>query len=289
MDRYWAIWQDCYDYDKVLPYLITNVIFPQTWTAGLFITKSYTIDGDMPYNYPGLPDLSTRLSVGGSPPSSPTPRNMHFIGNSFQEGYNGMYYCYGPDLLVTTMTSTPSFAGVCNFDNTIVNVPVPGKKRQSDDINLPKNVFNNSAAQQQLNQINYQYGYHTSHQKVHYLALWECSRQNSVPNRNYTIPEGWLVMNGQDPSQWMTTCQREGWLEGWATLAWLDDQQYANQQVVAKVEWIVPVVVVVVVIVVLGAIGLSSLFFYKKKQIEHVGGDDREELREELQEPLVEL
>jgi len=275
IDRYWALWQDCYDYDKVPPSQITNNIFPLTWLQ-LGAKTNYTIDQKMPYNYPTLPVMGQRLSVSGS---TPCPRDMHFIGNATQSGYNGMNYRYSTDRIVAAMNSDPTFAGICNFD-TIVNVPIPGRKRSVEDV--PQYIFNNTVAQQQLNQIKTQYGYHTTHQKVHYLALWECSRQNMVAKRNYTVPVEWCTMNGHDPSEWMTTCEREGWLNGWGTLAWLDDQAY-SKQALATASWAVPVAIVIVVVIVLGAIGLYSLYFYQKKRLQRVeGGDD-------LQEPLVEL
>jgi len=274
MDRFWALWQDCYDYDKVDPSQITNSIFSYNWTVGYgsnIIT--YTIDEPMLYYYPSTTIPATRLTVPGNPNPFPRPRDMHFIGNQSKLGYGGIYYRYGPDQIVATMNSESTFDGICHFD-TLCNV-LPTQKRS---FTLPDNIFDDPDAQQHMERIESLFGVHSSQQKLHYLALWECSNQNIDQTRNHTAPFDWCEMNGHNCSDWMTTCQREGYTEGYDDLAWLEHDEYLILAILES-PYAIPVGVTFAVLIVLG-VG-AAVFYHRRKnqQFERVGG--------EIQEPLV--
>jgi tyrosinase len=217
LDRIFAMWQDCYDYDKSAT--ITDTIFPSSWNvtykgAGV----GYTRDTPMPFSWMTLDTNCTATRFA----PAPTPLQMLSMGSASQLGYRGLYYRYASDdLLVETLES--SFPGTCNFD-TLVNYAPGGVKKRFVP---PSAIFNNTKLQEQLNRINKMWARRTPKQKLHYLSLWECAITNRDPSilANLTTPTKWLEMNGQSTNQWKTICQNEGWLYGYDTLAWLEDAQ----------------------------------------------------------------
>jgi len=269
IDRFYAIWQDCYDYDQVPPDEIYDDIIPSTWTVYLGKNAvTYNIDGPMPYFYQSF--NATTLSFA----TQPTPLDMNFIGDENGLGFGGMYYRYGPDVIVNTINNSPILSGVCTWD-TLANYPLPTTKRSLQDSeqqqpqpqpqaqNLQKFLLGSNDVEQTLAEINQKFARHTQKQKIHYLALWECSNQKKDKNRNYSIPLNWLAMNGHTLNDWQTTCEREGWLNGYQEFALLKDAEYSVGT--AAINWGIFAGFMVVFLVLVGiAVGYAH---YRQRHI----------------------
>jgi len=275
IDRIWAMWTDCYDYDKVPASAITDTILPYSWTImmdGTSNTMPATRNDVMPYYYLAIDPnkVATRFKP------TPTAAQMLSMGTATQPGFNGYYVRYGgPDLLVTTMTTT--FPGTCNFDTGLVNYITSPVKR---DI-APKIIFNSTALQEQLDRITKMWPRRTNYQKLHYLSLWECAISNRDPTRDYTtLPSAWLKMNSQKESNWKTICQAEGWLNGYDTLAFLEDSQ----------DSVIPMTTSNIIIIlcsslgVLILVGVIAFIIYTRKQ-----SSDTEvlDVNSALNEPMI--
>jgi len=120
MDRFWAIWTDCHDYENVNSNNITQSIFPAQWSEKFLdpFHNFHKIDDHMPYFYPNQNVSATRLTASGS---TPTPREMLFLGSPEEVGHDGIYYRYGPDRIAETYDCDPQFEGLCNIDS-LVNI-----------------------------------------------------------------------------------------------------------------------------------------------------------------------
>jgi len=92
-------------------------------------------------------------------------------------------------------------------------------------------------------------------------------------------------MNGHDCNDWMTTCEREGYTDGWEPLAWLEHEKYVLTMELETHPWIAAVAVSVIVLVIAGIAGGKYYYHHRQNQqtFERVGG----ELEEPSKEPLV--
>jgi len=219
IDRIWAMWQDCYDYDKATT--ITDTIFPASWNITKKTdSKTVTLDDPMPYMWQSLnpADTATRFKP------VPTPRQILSMGTATTPGFNGIYYRYvAPDGLVQTLET--SFPGTCNID-TLVDYSSTSKRQL---VKPPRYIFNSPKLQAQFDRINKLWPRRTTKQKLRYLALYECAKQsrplfaNGTEMNLYETPSAWLEMNGQ--SDWRTICQIAGQEDGYENLAFLEDSQ----------------------------------------------------------------
>eukprot|EP01123_Difflugia_compressa_P000964 TRINITY_DN11090_c0_g1_i1.p1 TRINITY_DN11090_c0_g1~~TRINITY_DN11090_c0_g1_i1.p1 ORF type:complete len:332 (-),score=31.51 TRINITY_DN11090_c0_g1_i1:80-1015(-) len=248
LDRYWAIWSDCYLYDAIDPKsYVTPVHMTKSWYASTPSGSKikYDMDTPMPYIYLSLNKsmTATRLS------DNPIPRDMGFIGYNGKPGFASMYYVYGPDPSVDTMMSDPEFSFFCPSPiDTLVNYYPPGtsKKRSGGE-----QVLFNSQIQSVLTEINGRFWKRTPKQKLRYLALWECSDENNK-NRSHELPPLWIKMNGQTLSDFKTVCDFFG-RNGYLPLALAEDQA----DIVTRPSLLIPIIIstVLVILIIFGIVG----------------------------------
>jgi len=307
IDRFWTLWQDCYNYDKLSQNSLPQNVFPSSWSNPDDPSTVYTSTQNMPYTV----DLD-----GGTYPSYRFPAatraiDMHSIGYGGSTGFMGMYYRYGPDEIVTTLNANRRYSKICHFDGWVNYVP-PTKKRSLEDLSFngpaftvpssdvfhkkndtdkkskfapapspafhKKNgtvkMFKSANLQAVIEEIEKKYGNHTPHQKLHYVALYECSSANKPKDRNYTIPLEWCLMNHIDPDNYKTICEKEGQLDGYEPVAQAVQQQLlsansnSNDQNQNQPTWILPVSITAAALLLIGIV-IGTVFFIKKREAEH--------------------
>jgi hypothetical protein len=276
IDRLWTLWQDCYDYDKVSMNSLTTKIFPTSWADPNDNTITYTKTGPMPYTV----DLDSSTFTSLRFPETVRPIDMHSIGYGGSTGFNGMYYRYGADQIVTSLNSNKRYSGICNFDGWVNYIPKTTTKRsvKSND----SCIWGSKLHEEALETIQKLYPNHSPAKQLHYLALWECSDENKKKDRNYTVPLKWCTMNHIDPNDWKTVCEKEGCTHGYHTTAEKEEQHLKSQTVDLAVAqqttsngqqqpltWVLPVTVTAAVILLIAIIVVMVLFVHRKTGLEH--------------------
>jgi len=90
IDRLFALWQDCNDYETVNSTCINSTMYsPQTKPG---FPCNFTLDTVIPFTNSG--DLGPFTGM------YPTARQVFFMGEPGNPGFDGMYYRYGPDDIV---------------------------------------------------------------------------------------------------------------------------------------------------------------------------------------------
>jgi len=118
VDRLFAIWQDCNDYEIFNSSQINSTMYSPQTKAGL--NFNFTLDNIIPY--------TSSSDIGPFTKQTPTCREVYFMGNANQLGWDGIYYRYGPDDIVETTgfiggkETCPNNHGGWN----LVNQTVPG-------------------------------------------------------------------------------------------------------------------------------------------------------------------
>jgi len=218
VDRLFALWQDCWDYELVPSSALTtnqyqalNPISGNIKKVNYQTGKAYDVGIDTSMLYWWRSSGSGRSvtnqdSVLFPQANWPKPRDMHFIGNATQTGFGGMYYVYGPDNIVSLIQELSSTSTICpkNTQWRLVNADCGSSKRgisrkdhrSTNEKNchgfitskweeLKKNQKNDTEAWKQL-------------------VEWECQ---STPKVELTPQlEAWISMTGLEPALWDRVC-----------------------------------------------------------------------------------
>jgi len=117
-----------------------------------------------------------------------------------------------------------------------------------------------------MDNIEHKYSRHHPSKKLHYLALWECSNQNKLPDRNYSVPLKWCKMNHIDPADWKTVCEKEGQTNGYQFVADMEEQQLATNDQNQQPAWVLPVSISAGVVVLLVIIAIVVFFIVRRNR-----------------------
>jgi len=278
VDRFYALWQDCWDYEQIPPSALTTLHYE---AANPIVSGSPKLD----------PNRQIQLDVGIDTPIQmwwnvfktstgilsqdinqnkqsewPTPRQMHFIGTTKQLGYGGMFYRYGVDSIVTLIqliSAGKNSAGICknNTQWRLVDQP-SSKKRDSSGIEDSSGIkigfeqfiqiFINQKWLEALKQ------YPGVEAAFAGLLLLEC--KNTPPMELSESLESWMQMNGLVPEQFDRVCDNVGnrFKQRWAARAAAEAEAAAmakNNKVftitLSTVCGVVGLIIIVVVIVVI--------------------------------------
>eukprot|EP01123_Difflugia_compressa_P010267 TRINITY_DN3719_c0_g1_i1.p1 TRINITY_DN3719_c0_g1~~TRINITY_DN3719_c0_g1_i1.p1 ORF type:complete len:590 (-),score=105.24 TRINITY_DN3719_c0_g1_i1:61-1593(-) len=128
IDRVFGIWQDCWDFDAVDPSVLTDnhpVFYKNsTWASSPPASFAFSIDDRVPFT------LSSS-DLGPFSNLNPTAREIYHMGTATKPAYEGMYFRYGADKMVTDLSVVGSPVCPKNLNGwTLVNQL--SKKRQVD-------------------------------------------------------------------------------------------------------------------------------------------------------------
>lgn len=142
VDRLFAIWQDCNDYELFNSSTINSTMYTPQTKVGL--NFNFTLDNIIPY--------TSSSDIGPFTKQTPTARQVYFMGNAGQLGWDGMYYRYGFDDIVETCGC---IGGVQTCPNNVagwnlVNQTYTGVKRAVSDNDTDDIPFVNLSNNQQV-------------------------------------------------------------------------------------------------------------------------------------------
>jgi len=218
MDRIFAIWQDCHDYEIYTAAQISSTLYtpfgpvcPSHTTAA-----SYGIDTQIPFTYLGL-------STYPFPANStfyPTPREVYFMGNSPSDrGFDGMYYRYSTDFIVQDFIADNNHVYFCQANEAgwnLVNQSPPLATQNTNINNTKRGIstnttssFNASNALSTLdflqNALDLAASVGLSGAEVlGFIADLEC--QASTPREVDQRLEMWIIMEGGQLSWYDRSC-----------------------------------------------------------------------------------
>jgi len=121
IDRLFALWQDCNDYEQFNSSSINSTMYsPQTKPG---FPCNFTLDTVIPY--------TSSSDIGPFEGMYPTARQVYFMGEPGNPGFDGMYYRYGLDDIVETVSEING-QPVCVNNKAgwnLVNQTYSGQKR----------------------------------------------------------------------------------------------------------------------------------------------------------------
>jgi len=229
VDRLYALWQDCWDYELVPASMLTtkqyqalNPISGSNAKVDPFTGQAYDVGIDTPMvywwrTYSSRGVLTKEDSVIFPQAEWPTPRDMNFMGNATQTGFGGMYYVYGPDNIVSLIqqlsTNTSSFCPL-NTKWRLVNVGSSSKRsisgkdkddRSENDKNSERNIKSkwDEYKKKGINDTD----------AWNQLVDWDC--QNTPKIELTDELEAWMNMTGLAPGLWDRVCDSVS--QKWAT------------------------------------------------------------------------
>jgi len=206
IDRLFALWQDCHDYEVYNETSITSDLYSPYSPPGTTCTGSpdYGLDTPMPFYYQGGHILPF--------PEFPTPRQVYFMGNSPNDtGYDGIYFRYGNDLIVQNYISDNNNVYFCEANIVgwnLVNQSPDNTKRGFSSSNSTSS-FNSSNLLSTLeflqNSLNIAEDAGLSGLDVlNFIADLEC--QTSTQREVTEQLEMWIIMEGSQLSWYDRSC-----------------------------------------------------------------------------------
>jgi len=227
IDRLFALWQDCWDYELVDPNAITiqyQALNPISGTVKKVnpynTSQAYDVGIDTPMGYFWKSYSSGKSQINQDtfifPQANwPTPRNVHFIGNSTTNGWGGMNYVYGTDNIVSLIQQLSSTSTFCpkNTEWRLVNVDcdslttnptkrdISGKKdkkkdrRSDNEKNIEGSIKNKWEEFKKGKNEN---------DAWKQMVDWECQNSPQVELNEWF--EAWLNMTGLGPELWDRGC-----------------------------------------------------------------------------------
>jgi len=229
VDRLYALWQDCWDYELVpssqlttKQYQALNPISGSNQKLDPFSGIAYDVGIDTPMDYwwrtystRGV--LTKEDSVIFPQAEWPTPRNMNFIGNATQPGFGGMYYVYGDDNIVSLiqkLSTTSSPFCPLNTKWRLVNVGSSSKRALSskDKDNRSEND-KNCEGNIKSKWDEYKKKGNNDNDAWTQLVAWDC--QNTPKIELTDALEAWINMTGLAPELFDRVCDSVS--DKWAT------------------------------------------------------------------------
>jgi len=205
IDRIYAIWQDCWDYELVSKTMMTSAHYaPSTYPPyNPYSDRLYNlgIDSPMPYAMSAAGSGSTARAIYSVvfPSTWPTPRDMWPSVN----GYKGLNVRYGPDAMVS------AYGESCrNNANgwTLVNVDVDYTKRDvNGDLELDQNLSPKFKEQKERLERETKAG-RSHHEVIKDMAMEDCVAGPKVKITPKLL--GWIKMNNLHISQFDTICDK---------------------------------------------------------------------------------
>jgi len=226
MDRLFALWQDCWDYELVDPSAVTiqyQALNPISGTVKKVnpynTSQAYDVGIDTQMGYWWKSYTSGGQQINQDcfifPQANwPTPRNMQFIGNSTTKGWGGMYYVYGPDNIVSLIQQLSNSSSTFCPKNTkwrLVNVDCPSNSSSKRDISGKDKDKNNRS----INDKNCQGFIKSKWEEFKkqgkndtdawkQLVDWECQNTPKIELTDHF--EDWIHMTGLAPELWDRGC-----------------------------------------------------------------------------------
>jgi len=201
IDRLFALWQDCHDFENAgynlttAQYQAINNIDPITKLPYM----DYSQTSQMPYFW-------TNTDTGAPIPTTPAPRDVYGMGNPGAPGFDGMFYRYGSDELVTSFSTDAKGRPFCTANLlgwNLVNQSLPGtSKRDIDGVN----GYRVSAVYRLLQIMLRRAISLTPAEALQFVAQFEC--QQSAPVEITDDLEAWIVMQGTTVQQYDRICDK---------------------------------------------------------------------------------
>jgi len=143
VDRLYAIWQDCNDFELIDPENYTSIHYSNitNYASNGVPYWNYGIDSPMPFFW--LPGNQDSFAIRNSP--FPTPRNVCSMGTENGPNYDGMYFRYINDALVGSLGADSNGSPTCVNNKAGWNlVYPPGATGISRKRNLEENSTTDS-------------------------------------------------------------------------------------------------------------------------------------------------
>jgi hypothetical protein len=219
IDRLWHLWMDCHDYEKLTvdqltetQYVGINPVFGNTPRVDPVSQKPLSVGlNDQIYYY----WQSDNYSLIFPPEKWPTPADLWGLGTEDSTGWDGIYYRYGPDLLVMLSATQANCEGK---DWAWVNSTGP-EGTQEKSSSKPEEFFNTTKITDMVESIDYTFesklqflGNIDPQQALTELAMEACDMTAPIEMTDYV--REWLEMNGIVPEEALDAlrvCGMDNW------------------------------------------------------------------------------
>jgi hypothetical protein len=203
IDRFFAVWQDCWDYELISKTMMTATHYSPSWAPyNPYTDKPYAlgIDSPMQYAFSASGSRSTARAAYSVvfPSPWPSPRDLW----PSVDGYKGLNVRYGPDSMVTAYG-----ASCTNNANgwTLVNVPAPSSKRDVTGDELEHDLTPKFKEQKERLERETKAG-RSHHEVIKDMAMEDCVAGPKVKITPKLL--GWIRMNNLNIKQFDTICDK---------------------------------------------------------------------------------
>jgi len=201
IDRMYAVWQDCWDYELVPKGQMTSDHYSPSWAPyNPYTDKVYAlgIDSPMPYAFSASGSGSTARATYSVvfPATWPTPRDMWPSVN----GYKGLNVRYGPDTMVT------AYGDSCTQNTNgwaLVNIPDGYTKRDVNggDLDLSPRFKEHQERLERETKAG-----RSHHEVIKDMAMEDCVAGPKIKITPKLL--GWIRMNNLHIKQFDTICDK---------------------------------------------------------------------------------
>jgi len=206
MDRLFAIWQDCFDYEQYCT-APTGGLSATLYTAyGPNCGYSYALTAQMPFTF------QYQASIAFPASENPTAQQAFFLGGNGCPGWQGTCLRYGPDYIANEfITGQAGKNPLCPSNANgwqVVNQPLAGAsasavgKRSLTDSEA--DLFNETVAFLEAQISTAQSAGLEGQDALEFIATAEC--QNSPPLEITPVLEAWIKMNQGNISSYDRIC-----------------------------------------------------------------------------------
>jgi len=207
VDRLWAFWQDCYDYESYsntpegqLP----SKLYSSWGFERCPASDKYGLTDQIPFWY----IYENRYVYAFPKDLWPTPQQAYFLGEENAPGWDGMQVRYGPDYLAEFVDENKENKWCSNNQNGwhYINQPLPSSTSKQALTPSETVVFSETLdfLQDQLAASKAQ-GL-TGQEAIDFIATAEC--ESSPPRQITPMLESWIRMNNEPISAFDRICDK---------------------------------------------------------------------------------